>query len=124
MRLRGAFENHGDKVQFFTIYIAEAHPTDGWALPINRESGIDHVQPTTTEERAAVAEICAVRLDMKMPMLLGDIDNRVDMDYAAHPVRIFVIDENGIVFHRSGMGPRDLDVDGAIAAVEELAGRG
>ncbi len=124
MRLRDAFENHGDKVHFFTIYIGEAHPIDGWALPVNRQAGIEYAQPTTTEARAAVAEVCAVRLDMKMPMLLDDIENRVDMDYAAHPVRIFVIDENGIVYHRSGMGPRDLDVDGAIAAVEQLAGRG
>ncbi len=83
MRLRDAFENHGDKVHFFTVYIGEAHPTDGWALPVNRQAGIEYAQPTTTEARAAVAEICAVRLDMKMPMLLGDIENRVDMDYAA-----------------------------------------
>ncbi len=124
MRLRDAFENHGDKVHFFTIYIEEAHPTDGWALPVNHEAGIEYAQPTTTDERASIAEVCAVRLDMKMPMLLGDIDNRVDMDYAARPVRLFVIDANGIVFHRSGMGPRDLDVDGAIAAVADLAGRG
>lgn len=124
MRLRDAFEKHGDKIHFLTIYIEEAHPSDGWALPVNRDSGIGYAQPTTTEERAAVAEVCAVRLDMKMPMLLGGIDNRVDMDYAAHPVRLFVIDEDGVVFHRSGMGPRDLDVDGAIAAIEELAGRG
>ncbi len=124
MRLRDAFEKHGGKVHFLTIYIEEAHPTDGWDLPINDQAGIAYAQPTTTDERAAIAEVCAVRLDMKMPMLLGDIDNRVDRDYAARPIRIFVIDEDGNVFHRSGMGPRDLDVDGAIAAVEELAGRG
>ena len=124
MRLKDAFEKFGDKMHFFTIYIEEAHPEDGWALPKNRDAGIEYTQPTTTEERAEIAEVCAVRLDMKMPMLLGDIDNRVDIAYAAHPVRIFVIDENGIVFHRSGMGPRDLDVDGAIAAVERLAQRG
>lgn len=123
MRLKDAFEIHGDKIHFFTIYITEAHPSDGWALPVNREVGIECAQPTTTKARASVAEVCAVRLDMKMPMLLDDIENRVAIDYAAHPVRIFVIDENGIVFHRSGMGPRDLDVDGAIKAVEKLAGR-
>ncbi len=44
-------------VRFFTIYIAEAHPTDGWALPVNREAGIEYAQPTTTEERAAVEEL-------------------------------------------------------------------
>ena len=124
MRLKDAFESFRDKVHFFTIYIEEAHPSDGWALPVNREAGIEYAQPTTTETRAEIAEVCAVQLDMKMPMLLDDIENRVDMAYAAHPVRIFVIDENGTVFHRSGMGPRDLDVDGAIAAVEKLAAQG
>ncbi len=123
MRLKGAFEKHGGNVQFFTIYIEEAHPADGWALPKIHEAGIEYTQPTTTEARAAIAEVCAVRLDMKMPMLLDDIENRVDIAYAAHPVRNFVIDENGVVVHRSGMGPRDLDVDGAIAAEEKLAGR-
>ncbi len=121
MRLNEAFETHKDAVDFFCIYIEEAHPSDGWAVFENIDAGIEYRQPATIEERADIAEICALKLDIKMPMLLGDIGNRVDADYAALPVRIFVIGADGIIRYRTGMGPRDLDMDAAMAAIGELA---
>ena len=29
------YNHYKDKAQFFVVYIKEAHPEDGWAIPVN-----------------------------------------------------------------------------------------
>ena len=122
MRLNEAYETYKDRMNFFCIYINEAHPDDGWQIKVNLDSDIIHNQPSTIEERADIAEVCQLDLRLNMPVLLGDIENETDLSYAARPVRLFVLDEDGVIVHRSGVGPRDLDVEGALAAIEKIAG--
>ena len=122
MRLNEAYETHKDRMNFFCIYINEAHPDDGWQIKVNLDADIIHNQPSTIEERADIAEVCQLDLRLNMPVLLGDIENETDLSYAARPVRLFVLDEDGVIVHRSGVGPRDLDVEGALAAIEKIAG--
>ena len=62
-------------------------------------------QPETDDERAEIAGLCMLKLDIEMPMLLDGIANEVDLAYAAMPERLFVLDEAGIVTYRSEMGP-------------------
>ncbi len=122
MRLNEAYETYKDRMHFFCIYINEAHPDDGWQIKVNLDADIIHNQPITIEERADIAEVCQLDLRLNMPVLLGDIENETDLSYAARPVRLFVLDEDGVIVHRSGVGPRDLDVEGALAAIEKIAG--
>lgn len=122
MRLNEAYETYKDRMNFFCIYINEAHPDDGWQIKVNLDADIIHNQPSTIEERADIAEVCQLDLRLNMPVLLGDIENETDLSYAARPVRLFVLDEDGVIVHRSGVGPRDLDVEGALAAIEKIAG--
>lgn len=122
MRLNEAYETYKDRMNFFCIYINEAHPDDGWQIKVNLDADIIHNQPTTIEERADIAEVCQLDLRLNMPVLLGDIENETDLSYAARPVRLFVLDEDGVIVHRSGVGPRDLDVEGTLAAIEKIAG--
>ncbi len=122
MRLNEAYETYKDRMNFFCIYINEAHPDDGWQIKVNLDADIIHNQPTTIEERADIAEVCQLDLRLNMLVLLGDIENETDLSYAARPVRLFVLDEDGVIVHRSGVGPRDLDVEGALAAIEKIAG--
>ncbi len=122
MRLNEAYETYKDRMHFFCIYINEAHPDDGWQIKVNLDADIIHNQPTTIEERSDIAEVCQLDLRLNMPVLLGDIENETDLSYAARPVRLFVLDEDGVIVHRSGVGPRDLDVEGALAAIEKIAG--
>ena len=122
MRLNEAYETYKDRMNFFCIYINEAHPDDGWQIKVNLDADIIHTQPSTIEERADIAEVCQLDLRLNMPVLLGDIENETDLSYAARPVRLFVLDEDGVIVHRSGVGPRDLDVEGALAAIEKIAG--
>jgi hypothetical protein len=122
VRLNEAYEKYQDRMHFYSIYINEAHPDDGWQIKVNLDADIIHNQPSTIEERAEIAEVCQLDLRLKMPVLLGDIENETDFSYAARPVRLFVLDEDGIIVHRSGVGPRDLDVEGALTAIEKIAG--
>ena len=122
MRLNEAYETYKDRMNFFCIYINEAHPDDGWQIKVNLDADIIHNQPTTIEERADIAEVCQLDLRLNMLVLLGDIENETDLSYAARPVRLFVLDEDGVIVHRSGVGPRDLDVEGALAAIETIVG--
>ncbi len=122
MRLNEAYETYKDRMHFFCIYINEAHPDDGWQIKVNLDADFIHNQPTTIEERADIAEVCQLDLRLNMPVLLGEIENETDLSYAARPVRLFVLDEDSVIVHRSGVGPRDLDVEGALAAIEKIAG--
>ncbi len=101
------------RYQFVNIYIREAHPEDGWRLDINNEQGVIYNQPTTLDERAAVAKICVTKHNLKIPTALDNIDNDADLVYTAAPERLYILDSNGVVTYRSGRGPYDMD------AVEE-----
>lgn len=122
VRLNEAYETYKDRMHFYCIYINEAHPDDGWQIKVNLDAKIVHNQPTTIDERAEIAEACQLDLRFNLPVLLGDIENETDLSYAARPVRLFVLDEDGVIAHRSGIGPRDLNVEGALEAIEKIVG--
>jgi len=106
-------------VNFFCIYIQEAHPEDGWQVPHNLKDDVVFYQPKSIVERAEVAEVCVLKMDLAMPMLLDDMDNSTDVAYAAQPERLYVI-KDGVVGYQSAPGPFGFDVDGwreAIATV-------
>ena len=107
-------------MQFFCIYIREAHPEDGWQLPINTEDEVVFHQPQTDSERAEVAQSCVLRLSFAMPMLIDGVDDRVDIAYSALPDRLFLIDAEGRLAWRSEMGPWGFDVDSWESAIQEI----
>ncbi len=79
-------------------------------------------QPKTEQDRAEVAEACAIGLELKMPMLLDRLSNEVDTAYAALPERLYVIDREGTIRYRSGMGPWGFDVDAFEKAIQQQLG--
>lgn len=114
------FRAYREQVAFFCVYIREAHPEDGWQVPMNVEDDVVFPQPATTDERAAVARACILRLQLEMPTVLDAMDDAVDAAYAALPDRLYVIDAAGAIAYRSEPGPFGFDVDAwerAIAAV-------
>jgi len=111
-------------MDFYCVYIQEAHPTDGWQVARSLNDSVLHAQLRTIETRAELAEFCALQLDMRMPMLLDDMSNEVDTLYAALPERLYVLDKNGTVFFRGIMGSRGFDVDTWFEAVQAQAALG
>ena len=109
------FRTYSERVNFLCVYIREAHPTDGWAVPDN----VDYAEPKTIEERAAVARVCKLRLNLEMPMLLDNMDNAVDDLYNALPERLYVLDKEGRVAWRSVAGSFGFDVEAWAEAIHE-----
>ena len=122
MRLNEIYEELKDRVQFYCVYIQEAHPTDGRQTAQNLIDKVLYEQPKSVEEREELAQVCVLRLEMKMPMLLDNMSNEVDRLYAALPDRLYLLDENGIVIFRTVVGSPGFDVEAWYAAIRRQVG--
>jgi len=115
-------ERYAGRVAFFVVYIKEAHPEDGWVLETNRSEEIAVEDPDSDEARVEVAQACAVRLEIRMPVLIDGIDNEVARQYGGWPDRLYLIGRDGRIAFQGEEGPfgfRPEELDEAIRA--ELA---
>ena len=119
MRLDGIAKEFGDRVHFLCVYIKEAHPTDGSQSPSNIDDDVLFAQPTTEDERAEVAAACMLRHNFSFPMVLDDMTDVVGSTYMAMPERLYVLDADGRVTWKCGLGPHLFDPDGFEAAIKE-----
>ena len=71
----------------------------------NQHAGIDLAQPTSHMERKAVASKCQQHLDLEMPFLVDDVDDRVGATYSGMPNRLYLLDQAGKVVFKNGRGP-------------------
>lgn len=99
------YQRYRDRVEFFAVYIREAHPTDGWRSRGNDRAGIEIAQPKNFEQRVKAASKCCGALEMQIPLLVDGIDNRVGDAYSGFPDRLYIIDRDGTVAFKSGRGP-------------------
>ena len=116
--LHELYDRFSDRVDFLVVYIKEAHPEDGWVLTSNRNEGIAFADPDSIDGRADVAEDCAVRLAVRMPVLLDDLDNEVARQYGAWPDRLYLIGTDGRIAFQGGEGPFGFRPDELEAAIE------
>lgn len=119
--LHELYDRYRDQVAFYVVYIREAHPEDGWVVTDNRAEGIEVQDPTSTEERHAVAETCLVRSAIRIPTLLDTIDDASARAFGAWPDRLYLIGRGGRIAFQGGPGPfgfSPADLEAAIA--EEL----
>ena len=100
-----------DQVQLLGIYIREAHPEDGDQVPRNMEEDVIFNDPTTEDERAEIAAACMLRYNFSFPMLLDKMDNAAEEAYQGWPDRLYLIDVDGKINYKGGMGPLYFDVD-------------
>jgi alkylhydroperoxidase family enzyme len=98
-------KKYGDKVEFLAIYVREAHPVEGWKMASNERAGISIHQPLQLTERVAVASKCCSTLEISMPLLVDEIDDRVGHAYSGMPDRLYLIDREGRVAYKGGRGP-------------------
>lgn len=98
-------KRYAEEVEFVSVYVREAHPTDGWRMTFNDRSGVVLPQPRTKSERVKVATECFSTLKMTMPLLVDDLDDHVGNLYSGMPSRLYLIDRDGKVAYKSGRGP-------------------
>ena len=107
-------------MQFFVVYIGEAHPTDLWQVPNNLRDQVLHRNPATFDERAALADLCVTRLSIELPAVVDDIDDTTDTKYTGWPERLYLIDRDGRVAYKSRPGPfgfKPAELEAALDAV-------
>ena len=120
--LHDLYHQYGDQVEFLVVYIREAHPDDGWVSEGNQAQGIHVYDPTTEEERAEVAQACAMALDIEMTVLLDGIDDTVASAYGAMPDRLYLVGRDGRVAFQGEKGPRGFRPEELEVAIrQELA---
>ena len=120
MRLNEIAAQYKGQINFYCIYIQEAHPDDGWQVQHNMDDDVILNAPTTIDERANIAEMCALRLNMKMPMLLDDMTDRAGGLYNALPERLYLIDKMGIVRFKTVAGSMGFKPEAWATAIAEL----
>jgi alkylhydroperoxidase family enzyme len=96
---------YGDQVEFLAIYVREAHPTDGWRMNSNDQAGISIQQPRNEGERVDVARRCCSSLNISMPLVVDEMDDRVGHAYSGMPDRLYLIDRKGRIAYKGGRGP-------------------
>lgn len=61
--------------------------------------------PKTLEERQKAARDFAKELKLTLPILVDALDDRVDNLYGGWPDRVYILDADGKIALKGGMGP-------------------
>ena len=99
------YQEYGDRVAFYVVYIDEAHPSDGWQLRSNIRDNVVFASPKNQEERRDLATTCVRKLGIEFPALSDDFDNSTEIAYTAWPDRIYVIAPDGGIAYKGKPGP-------------------
>ena len=90
-----------DLADFVVVYIEEAHPTDGWAVPDN----VPISQHRTLEERLTAAALLTTSSHpANMTVVADTMSNELNLAYGAFPDRLYII-HNGTVAYEGEPGP-------------------
>jgi hypothetical protein len=71
----------------------------------NVRDGISFAQPTTDADRCGAAAAFLQTADLPFPVVVDRVDDAVARAFGAWPDRIYVLDEDGVVVYRGGVGP-------------------
>ncbi|CAH1243410.1 DIO1 [Branchiostoma lanceolatum] len=93
-----------DRADFLTVYIAEAHASDGWSFRNN----IKIRKHRTLEERLAAAKMLADS-NLSGPLLVDTMDDVANRKYGAWPERLYIL-LDGRVMYKGMMGPHGYHV--------------
>ncbi len=108
-RLEQLRERYQQGANFLIVYIREAHPDDEWQMEQNLDEEIVFNQPKSLDERLQMARTFLEKTEVQTQTLVDDISNPANLCYAAWPERLYVIDQEGTIVYKGGMGPGDFD---------------
>ena len=115
------YRQYKDSVEFFVVYVQEAHPTDGWQTDSNVAEGVLFRQHRSYDEREYVAQSCSIDLQIGLPIIIEEMDNAIDEAYGAAPERLYVVDVDGKVAYHGGAGPHFFDLNEWEQAIQACA---
>lgn len=103
------YREYKDKVNFYLVYVREAHASDGRVSKSNTRAGINYKEPKTLAERAKVATDCVKSLKFDLPVLLDNLDNKVQKTYSGFPARTVIVGPDGKFLYVGRPGPKGID---------------
>ena len=112
------YQRFREEVEFYVVYVQEAHPTDGWQTDSNIEEGVLYRQHRSYSERESAAQSCSIDLHIGLPVIIEEMDNTIDETYGAAPERLYLVDVDGKVAYHGGAGPHFFDPDEWEEAIE------
>ena len=115
-------EQYKGKVDFYAVYILEAHPTDIWQMQSNVKEGVLFRNPQSESERFGVANACVRKLGIKFPSVLDEFGNSTEQAYTGWPDRIYLVDGQGRIAYKSKPGPFGFLPDQLDAALVRTVG--
>jgi hypothetical protein len=116
--LNELYREYERDVDFYLVYIREAHPEEEWVLEENRRRGIRLHVATSDSQRSAAATTCALRLQLEVPVLVDELDDEVARAYGGWPARCYLIGRGGTVVYQGGKGPTGFRVHELRAAIK------
>lgn len=107
-------------MDFYLIYIKEAHPVDAWQADSNRVDDVLYTDPRQDAERRELARTCSTKLGIEFPALVDDMDDTTERNYTAWPDRIYLVDKEGRIAFKSDAGPFGFQTDVLSNALRQL----
>ena len=121
----------GVDVDFAIVYIAEAHPTDGWMYPAVEQFAY-RKQHTQLEDRLVAARVLRAKLEEtelaassaegSVPIFADAMNDAASFAFGALPERLAIVLDGQVRFI-GGKGPEDYSMDHAAAALHALVTR-
>jgi len=108
------FAKFGDDVQFLFVYTREAHAADS-VRPASKEVE----QPISTEERREVAVKFLDDMQLEIPAVLDNIDDKASKDYASLPDRMYLVSKAGKIAYAGARGPKGFNPDELERAIKK-----
>jgi len=87
-------------VDFLTIYIEEAHPSNGWAF----ENNVVIPSHETLEQRCQAARFMLSSVKFDCPVVVDTMEDEANKAYGGLPIRLYIIKNQKVVF-AGAMGP-------------------
>lgn len=109
-------------MEFFLVYIREAHAVDAWAIPVNKREGFEAPTARNYEEKDSYASLCVRKLNIEIPAVVDRMDYPVEAHYSAWPDRLYLVDRAGSVAYKGRPGPRGFKPAELEAAIEKELG--
>lgn len=69
------------------------------------KDNVCYAQPKTIEQRVAIANDFTRRFTFTVPFGIDEMNNAANDAYAAWPERLYIIDKDGCISYKGGMGP-------------------
>jgi tetratricopeptide (TPR) repeat protein len=108
------------RLDFYLIYIREAHSTVDWQSTRNEREGVAMAPAKTLSDRKQHATLCVRKLHIDFPALLDAMDGAAEKAYGAWPSRAYLINRDGQIAFTTGLTELEFKPEQLEAAVRQV----